>query len=279
MTFFDKTIVPSFDYPTNIDIVVCCDLDETYLPFDDLDKQYSGIDVLEKFINMNGDDLALIIGWVTGSNLESSLRKTETYISKLPHFIASSLGTELHWIEGHQVVEDVEWIERINKSGYKKKNLDKIVEKFEREGIHLTIQSSDYQGKYKGAYYYEIRDSISSDFKIMEDIAWEYSTKILFNKCNPAAGDPVNSYDIEFIPACCGKDQVLLFLQNKFILDRSHFWAFGDSCNDLTMFREAENSFLVANAASEAKAKHCFILSEKYCHGIVAKLKELVSES
>ncbi|RDH41489.1 HAD-IIB family hydrolase [Zooshikella ganghwensis] len=276
MTFLDKYNIEPFNYPSSVKRLVFCDFDETYLPFSNENKNKSGVSDLENLIQLNHDILSLLIGWVTGSNLESVLRKSDGYISYLPHFIASSLGTEFHWIKNGQVQESEEWANRIVQSGFSKKNIDKILVTLSSSGINLIKQNSDYQGKYKESYYYSISETENDDIKIIKEISNRYNVKASFTRCNPAAGDPENSYDVDFIPTCCGKDEVVLFLCEYFSIDKSNTWSFGDSFNDFPMFKQTDKAFLVGNADPDAKAKHKHILQSNYCFGIKEKLSELL---
>lgn len=266
----------SFDYPSKVKIVVCCDLDETYLPYHNDNKFQSGISELEEFIIKHGERLSLLIGWVTGSNLDAVLRKVDGHISKFPHFVSSSLGTKLHWIYENKMVESFLWKERVLKSGYNKNKIYEIVEILQNAGIEIIPESNDYQDEYKQAFYYQINPFIERDFEIITETAEKFNTKVLFNKCNAAAGDPINCYDVEFIPKCCGKGEVLLFLKDYFELNKEDFWAFGDSCNDFSMFENAGHAFLVGNADLQAKKYYDHILPENYCYAIKNTLSQLL---
>lgn len=266
----------TYPFPARIDRVVCSDLDETFLPFSDIDKPKSGIPILEDFLFNNISSHNLIFGWITGSNLKSALNKTRQHINYLPHFIASSLGTEFYWIKNGEAVEPASWINLLSDSGYSKQNVTEILNALSLQGIDLIFQPEDYQGKYKSAFYYFIKNSQEEDFEQIKKIAFLNKCKVLFNRSNPAAGDPENSYDVEFIPTCCGKGEVVDFLKSELSLNRESFYAFGDSFNDFSMFSKVGHAFLVANADPMAKIDHPHVLSENYCLGIVNKLKQLL---
>jgi kanosamine-6-phosphate phosphatase len=264
----------NYPYPNKIDTVICSDLDETFLPFSDSNKKNSGIPLLESFLLENIQNKNLIFGWITGSNLDSALSKTSDYISYLPHFIACSLGTEFYWVEDGLLNEPELWIKQIIESGYRKENVDLILEILRYNDIDLILQSDDYQSKYKSSFYYTIRESYRDDFSFIESVALNYNCKVLFSRANPAAGDPENSFDVEFIPKCCGKGEVVEFLKKILSLNSENFYAFGDSFNDFSMFSKVSNSFLVGNADPLAKVQFPNTLSENYCIGITKKLKE-----
>lgn len=273
-----NTNMTSHNFPSRIVNVICSDLDETFLPFNDENKKHSGIPELEQYLRENIEKYSVIFGWITGSNLESALRKTKGYISHYPHFIASSLGTEFHWIKHNKIEESENWSQLISTSGYKKENIDHILRVLNEEKIILTYEPEDYQGKYKATLYYYIHGEVEHNFKIIQEVASEFKVKVLFNKCNPAAGDPENCYDVEFIPQCCGKGEVIDFLIDELNLSPDNIYCFGDSFNDFSMFSRTKKSFLVGNADFKAKEKYPNILNRNYCFGIKDKLEELIDK-
>ncbi len=105
MIFSNSNIPVEFTKPKTIKLVVCCDLDETYIPHSDSDKKTAGINELEEFIEKVGVTKGMLIGWTTGTNLNSAIRKANGYITRSPHFICCSLGTEFYWISNGRLVE------------------------------------------------------------------------------------------------------------------------------------------------------------------------------
>ncbi|NAW52113.1 HAD-IIB family hydrolase [Elizabethkingia argentiflava] len=265
-----------YHYPRQIKKVVCSDLDETFLPHNPAEYSSSGVADLESFLLRAIDEQSLIFGWITGSNLDAALRKTKDYISYLPHFIASSLGTEFYWVKNGKMVEPLEWKQKIENSGYSSREVSRALAIIKLSGIELLEEPQDYQGKYKSTFYYFIRAQMEEDFQIISQIAAVHHCKVLFNRCNPAAGDPENCYDVEFIPHCCGKGEVIDFLKENLSLSSEDFYAFGDSCNDFSMFSRAGHAFLVGNAETSAKEDYPAVLNENYCVGIRNKLIELL---
>ncbi|NIH15708.1 HAD family hydrolase [Serratia symbiotica] len=150
-----------------------------------------------------------MLGLITGTNLCSALRKADGYISHSPNFLCYSLGPELYWIREGKLVMPDSWAERIGKSGYRYENVDEIVKTIHDRGIVLVKQPDDYQSQYKRCFYYRIREDMQLDFDWIDTLSRKFQVRMLFTKCNPAAGDPSDSYDVEFIPCCCGKDEAV----------------------------------------------------------------------
>ncbi|MCD7972333.1 MAG: HAD-IIB family hydrolase [Candidatus Azobacteroides sp.] len=265
----------SFPWPEYISRIVFTDYDETYMPYDPVNKSKSGIPELESFLIGPGKSLSLIMGWVSGSSLDSLLRKSRGYVTYLPHFIASSLGTELYWIKEKEIIPCEEWFERIRHSGFKRENITRMIALLRETGISLREQPADYGGKYKGTYYYKITSHLEEDYNRIKEVAADLKIKVLFTKCNPAAGDPADCYDVDLLPECCGKENVVSFLSEYTGVKKEDTWAFGDSFNDFKMFAEAENSYLVANADPLAAKSFSHMTNSSYCFGIKETLKQL----
>lgn len=275
MSFLKNNLPNEFLFPTNINTLVCCDVDETYIPYSKADKNKGGVDKLENFMVENCYQKGIVLGWITGTNKNSALRKASGYISYSPHFLCCSLGTEFYWIKNGKLVPSVAWENRIIESGYSLENVNSIVKKLLEKGIEIERQPEDYQGPYKMSFYYYIRDGMESDFNFITQLADEYRVRAIFTRSNPAAGDPENCYDIEFIPNCCGKDQAVLFLIEELNLSKEQVLSFGDSANDFAMFDNSGKGYLVSNADKTAIDAYGSCLALPYCHGILSILKEI----
>ncbi len=271
-----NTIYPSLSYPTRVDRLVISDFDETYMPYLDSDKWRSGIGDLELFVESNRERLSLLIGWVTGSSLSSVIKKVDGNISRLPHFIAPCLGSELYWVNGNSIEVSEQWEALIRDSGFRPERVEGAIEALRAEGIDMPKQIEDYQGRNQKVYYYYPSDSYLNDIERIKDIASQIGAKALVTMCNPAAGDPENCYDVQFLPKCCGKSEVMHFVMNSYGVAVENTWAFGDSFNDYEVLMAAGNPYLVANA--DLALKSLFpqsILKHSYCHGIKEALERI----
>jgi len=275
MTIFANELPPEFPFPEKVNTVVCCDLDETYIPFSPENKVYGGVNELEQYMYYSAADKGILLGWITGTNLPSALRKSEGYISRSPHFICCSLATEFYWVRNGQLIRSEKWLSRIEKSGFHASSVNRILESIREKNIKIVGQPADYQGPYKISFYYYIRPEMEADFAWIETLCTQWNIRVLLTRCNPAAGDPKNCYDVEFIPTCCGKDQAVAFLKEEMQLPRRSIFAFGDSCNDFPMFSQAGHAYLVANADHLAISLHGNCLDKPYCHGILSVLAEI----
>ena len=275
MTTLNNNWPEEFPFPTVIRTVVCCDLDETYIPSDNDKKALGGVNFLESYITSCAEEKGILAGWITGTNLDSAWRKSKGYISRSPHFICCSLGTEFYWVKNGRLVPSDTWEERIRRSGYSHQNVKSLISVLLEQGMPLEKQQEDYQGPYKISYYYPDGPRMASDFACIQALANEQRVRVIFTRCNPAAGDPPDCYDVEFIPLCCGKDQAVSFLREETALPKEAIIAFGDSANDFAMFAQSGRGYLVGNADPFAIKQYGSSLDGAYCHGILNVLKEL----
>lgn len=275
MTFSTPLFPQELPFPDQIKIVACCDLDETYIPFSLKDRPKGGVEKLEEYLINDNGQKGIIIGWVTGSNLLSAFKKSTNYISRSPNFMSCSLGSEFYWVKNGKPTPSKSWEERIYASGFKEENITKVLDAIKKHGIQLVLQPNDYQGCYKKGFYYRDSPNRLQDFDWIENICKEFNIRLLTAKCNPNVGDAGDSYDVEFLPTCCGKDQTVLFLMERAGLPKESIYAFGDSENDLPMFAKAGHGFILSNGDPAAIARHGSSLDKPYCHGILSVLEKI----
>lgn len=258
------------------EFAIFMDLDETYRPINLSHHGESGVSLLEIFWLEKSQQINFIAGWVTGSNIDAVRKKTLDYVSVYPHFVASSLGSEFHWIRDGEFVESVEWNERIHATGFSIHRVSDLVNEIYRAGIKLIKQKEVYQGRYKASFFLEhtSEQRFSEEIAVITELATSYAIKLLVTQCSPAAGDPENYYDVEFLPSCCGKDEAVNFVKELYGISLTNTFAFGDSCNDLAMFSRVGNAFWVGNADAAAR-KHPYKIAEgSYCQGILHTLNQ-----
>ncbi|MDJ0511139.1 MAG: HAD-IIB family hydrolase [Crocosphaera sp.] len=260
--------------------VVFSDFDETYLAHDMNKARVSDLRRLEAFLLAHSSQSRILFGWVTGSNLKSVREKIDYYgLELIPHFIGSDLGTELHWfsIDNGQV-EDQDWAEKVRDSGFSYSKVELVVTSLAKLGIYLNLQPIAYQGTYKRSYYLHAQDPEIDLINIVtiRSHAKALSINVGINRCNPQSGDPIDCYDVDFIPSFGGKRDIVKFILDKVSLSGERAFAFGDSGNDLPMLKEVSQGYLVANATPEAKSKHPCITKTTYADGILSIIQTLI---
>ncbi|CAM4031660.1 HAD-IIB family hydrolase [Mesobacillus zeae] len=258
--------------------MVFCDFDETYYPHNMTDERRRHLHELEDYLEKQSNEGKLVIGWVTGSSIDSLLAKMEKGgLRFFPHFIASDLGTEITYFSDERFGEqDSEWHSRIDGGDFSIKKIEKIVDFLHKDNnIFLNPQTQLGSSRYKRNFYYQEQNE-SADMENLahiKTVSEQNRMLVNVNRCNPLAGDPGDSYDIDFIPLGTGKDEIVRFMLKKYGLQPEHAFAFGDSGNDLRMLRAVKNGYLVANATKEAKNAHPKLAPEGYSKGIMAILE------
>ncbi|GGE09138.1 kanosamine-6-phosphate phosphatase [Marinithermofilum abyssi] len=212
---------------------------------------------LEDYLEQKSKEGQLIIGWVTGSSVESVLDKMETgNFRYFPHFMASDLGTEItYFTEDNLGKRDLEWDSCLKNRVFSKEKISEITNLLQKEyQIHLHPQTQLGDSRYKCNYYYQEQNEWvdEKNFSAIKTVAELYGVAININRCNPLAGDPEDCFDVDFIPTGTGKDEIVWFMLDKYKVEPENAFAFGDSGNDLRMLKEVKHGYLVENATQEA---------------------------
>ncbi|MBM7702221.1 HAD-IIB family hydrolase [Metabacillus iocasae] len=259
------------------------DFDETYYPHESNEYRQEKIRELENYLFNKSWQQQLIFGWVTGSSIESVIRKMEKgKIELFPHFIASNLGTEITYFdENHLNITDSDWNELLEQTKFSADKVENIVKVLnDKYDIILEPQTNIGSSRFKKNYYYKEQTLIVDENNIekIRKVAKENDIFVNINRCNPLAGDPEDSYDVDFIPVGTGKDKIVEFMLNKYKVSQNDAFAFGDSGNDLLMLKSVTHGFLVENATEEAKSKHSKVSIGEYAEGILNTLQSIIED-
>ena len=102
------------DIPYNPKYLICCDVDETYLPHKKNMIKNSGIKQFEKFFLKKYKVNGYILCWITGSSISKFKNKVK-YLKVKPHAIASDLGSEIFTHKNGSLIKEKKWYENKNK--------------------------------------------------------------------------------------------------------------------------------------------------------------------
>lgn len=269
------------DPPDKPEIAIFADFDGTYLHYSTRPEYMDSIKRLEILLKSQPLNEKIFIGWVSGSSYNDILDKaSNSGLSYLPHFIASSLGSELRFFDMYRDdIEDSNWVDQMNLETF---NLDKIkieLDLLKKEGFNLVPQSVVNNSPRKISYYYFVNSDSQIDrlfFDKLERVSVKLNINIITNKCCPGIGDPEDAYDIDIIPKNAGKIQIVKYICNKFNIDQKNTFAFGDNTNDFEMINYVKNGFLVANADQSAKNRFQNITKTSFSEGIIEIIKEMI---
>ncbi|NMH68246.1 HAD-IIB family hydrolase [Bacillus sp. RO3] len=268
---------------SNPKTIVFFDFDETYFPHEIDSYRHEKLRALEDYLLHQAREQEMVFGWVTGSSIESVIDKMEKGgLTLLPHFIASSLGTEITYFHDNCFNKtDTDWSRALDDTVFSSSVVERIVNDLDNEhGIVLEGQTNLGGSTYKKNFYYREENPSIDEFNLetIRKAADHHGISVNINKCNPMAGDPEDSYDVDFIPLGTGKDKIVDYMLHKYQVTKNHAYAFGDSGNDLAMLHSVENGFLVENATAEAKSQYTKVTLGRYSEGILNTLHSLIQD-
>ncbi|MFD4208327.1 HAD-IIB family hydrolase [Micromonospora tulbaghiae] len=267
--------------PDTVRRVVFCDFDETYLAHRPTVAQRRSLRELEAYL-VHAAERGLLFGWVTGSSLTSVMAKARRHeLAVMPHFVAAALGTELMFFTDGVAVPDPVWQRRIDASGFSTDRAGRAVAALAARGIRLTPQPAGVEKEYVASYYYHATGGPETDRAALAGIrsaAQRHGFRVNISRCNPLAGDPANAYDVDLLPECCGKRNVVRHVCERFAVAPAEAYAFGDSGNDLEMLASVGHGLLVANATAEARSRHGRVSVHPYAEAVLHALRHGTDE-
>jgi len=119
-------------------------------------------------------------------------------------------------------------------------------------------------------YYYH--DHQEAAFERIREATRTVGIAVNISRCNPLAGDPDGSYDIDFIPEGAGKTAAVEYVCGRFSFRAEDAYAFGDSGNDLGMLKRVGNGYVLGNGTEQAKRTHQRVTEKSYAAGILEVL-------
>ncbi|MEU0104599.1 HAD-IIB family hydrolase [Streptomyces sp. NPDC006251] len=248
---------PALRLPDRVGWAAFSDFDETYLAHAATPEQRAHLAALEEYLLTDAVRHGLLFGWVTGSSAASVREKMARCGARvLPHFVAGALGTELTFFPDGVARPDPEWRQVLRDSGFDRARVERAVERLARHGVELFPQDTGHRTEFLVNYYFRSLGDPRRDEQglgLVRELAAEYGIGLNISRCNPATGDPADCYDVDFLPAVCGKRNVVRHLCARFGVDPERTLAFGDSGNDLEMLGAVRHGYLVANCTPEAR--------------------------
>ena len=260
--------------------VVFTDFDETYLAHQNREDYKNDLKELEEYLLNETYQKQIFFGWVTGSSLTSVFDKiNKCGLTLLPHFIASSLGTELIYFNQNKYAEkDKIWENNLMKTGFSENLVNNLVSFLKLDNIHLTPQPQIADCPFLKNYYYHQQNDLIDNQAILKikELVKKAGIQVNISQANPLSGDPNNCYDVDFIPSGTGKKHIVNFILQQTNVSYQNSIAFGESGNDIEMLQTVRHGYLVGNATSEARKLHFQIAENEYAKGILSVLKTLI---
>lgn len=254
--------------------IVFCDFDSTYYDSHSTDT-LANLRKLESFLENICAFQKIMVGWVTGTSTELLFSKIEKgRIRLLPHFAATSLGTELIMFNDESSIGiiDKQWQSKIASSQFLK-TVRQIETGLKTSKISIVPHPSEASMLKTSYYYYSVNEQVdTANIARIKELAARNKLNVNVNYCSTQAGDPENCYDVNFMPLGYGKDSVVKYITDKYGSVNCKTIAFGDSGSDLNMLRCVHYGFLVANATDEAKREFPRVTAVNSTEGILQTL-------
>jgi kanosamine-6-phosphate phosphatase len=256
--------------------VAFSDFDETYLAHSATERERTCREALEDYLVEAGERYGLLFGWVTGSSLSSVLHKAHAHrLRTLPHFVACSLGTELLLSDGGELRPDPGWQRLLPDADSLGRSVRTVVQGLSDIGVSLDPQPGRARDSLVKSYYCRSRDpgSDARNLAAVREAAARGALGVNVSRCNPAAGDPSDCYDVDLLPRTCGKRQIVRYICRKYGIDPADAFAFGDSGNDLEMLAAVGHGVLVGNCTEEARSRHPRVSDRCHADAVLTTLR------
>lgn len=248
---------------------VFCDFDETWFAHSRTPGNVSDLARLEEFARDLARRRRVLFAWVSGCTLDLILEKCErNRLGLIPHYIAASHGGELVVSDGASLSPEKAWTERIESAPFGG-IVAEVVAALKRQGIPLRPQAQES----RSIRSYYLPKVASEGIPALEAAAAAAGLKVSVSPSNALAGDPADTYDIDFTPRNCSKADVVAYLLGKHGVDVPRSIAFGDNVGDLGMLNLVGAGYLLGNANPAASALFANRLELPYAGGILARLE------
>jgi kanosamine-6-phosphate phosphatase len=257
--------------------MIFLDLDETI--FDHNERSHQAFHALEAYLKYLKNYYYISYGVVTGCNQEEAQRKlNELDMSLFPDFVALGFGTDIYYYHANQYFHDVEW-NQLHQLTFKKEEINAVLRALKKQNIHL-VKEDRSDNPLKESYYYFIGDTeVTSheeraNLRLIKLLANKHHLKVVISKCNQNIGDPINAYDIDFIPITSGKEKAAQYLTRRFHVDKNNTFGFGDSENDLALLKYCAHGYAVSNATTNLKNYIQKVCKHHHAQGVHEVLKQ-----
>lgn len=241
----------------NVDQLLVSDIDGTLI---EPSLKNPGLEELKEYLSNMGMGSSYALA--SGRNLELIKEVLEEYDMPKPEFVISSVGTEIFYpdLKGNYV-PDKGWISYLN-GRWKRDQILSILKQVK----WLKLQGNDSQRDFKISFYYEKNKYDESELQRILGSHW-YQLNVIVS----------HGEFLDVLPKRASKGNAIKFLSHKWSIPLRNVYAFGDSGNDVDMFRGAVNGVVVGNRSEELKdlkpRKNLYLAKEPAAKGILEGLR------
>ncbi len=210
--------------------------------------------------NLHKREKGTVFAFASGRNVELATEVIKQYDIPTPDIIISSVGSEIHYCIGSELIPDKGWANFL-RWRWKREG---IIEKLSQIPW-LELQAEDGQREFKVSFNYD-REQLDLD-QIKQALSRQW------HQVNVIAS---HGKFLDILPKRASKGQAILFVCRKWSIPPDLVFAAGDSGNDLEMFRGAIKGIVVGNKSDELNGleedKNIYLASDYAAAGITEGL-------
>ena len=225
--------------------ILVSDLDGTFIPLPDVDKNERDLKHLNELIERHGFTLV----FATGRSFSSVLRAIEHHQLPAPDWIICNVGTSIYKKSGDSFSELISYQEVMHKfsGGANNSKIKMALEHLEG----LKLQPETDQARFKISYRYEGSES----HELIDQIDKILQRESLVYSCLCGFSPHSNREMIDLLPKGINKAYALDWLSDLLEWTSSRIFYAGDSGNDLAALVGDYASVLVGNAKDRLRSE------------------------
>jgi sucrose-phosphate synthase len=214
-----------------------------------------GAEELARFLRQ---DASLAFGVATGRSLQEALRLLAEWNMPDPELLITSVGAEIYWRNGGQVVPDAAYHAHID-HGWAPAVITARLAKMRGIAPQLAVE----QRRHKLSYF----ASEPSVIAAVRDVVADLPVRVIHSHARL----------LDIVPERAGKGAAMIWAARTLNIPRDRVFAAGDSGNDLDMLTACRNPILVANHSDELasllKSPAIYVAKRAYAGGVVEGMR------
>lgn len=253
--------------------LILFDFDETYFKHNTTSEDINDLKNMEETLRRLSEAKNVMIAILTGSSIESVMAKMRSInMTFQPHHIFSDLSTKMFTLQNGEYVESDQYKKIVLQTPFLKEEVYEIIKEVSYNNhCELKPQRNFKDDETLYNFYYFSQGNKNTDLKILNELKEYAASKnytVKYNECNPLAGDPINAYDVDFIPNNSGKLFAAKYLIDLYDISRENVVGFGDSGNDYEFLSYVQNSFVMRNSKDQMMRSKFNLTKYPYYKGI-----------
>lgn len=247
------------------------DIDNTLVPQGKVPDK-NDIQRLEQYLN---NITGVKIAYISGRNFSMTQEVLSKFHLPRPDFIASDVGTLIHYLQDGKWKKDKKFEKYLASSGFNREAIKAELE--DMEGV--SLQEEEVQSEFKLSYYTDLGKKEKSTLFAIEEILEEIPGKLIYSEDQRRR---VGLIDI--VPRVGGKVGAIKFLSREVGADMKEVVYAGDSGNDIDIFNAGFKGILVGNASPKIKKafrneqSRVYVANDKFCQGVIEGLEHFLEK-